>query len=51
VGRQPREVGAQCEIVFTSLPGPREVEAVAADLIANMKTGLDLFDCRPIRRR
>ena len=25
----PRQVAEQCEIVFTSLPGPREVEAVA----------------------
>jgi 3-hydroxyisobutyrate dehydrogenase len=25
----PREVAAQCEVVFTSLPGPREFEAVA----------------------
>jgi 3-hydroxyisobutyrate dehydrogenase-like beta-hydroxyacid dehydrogenase len=39
-----REVGAQSDIVFTSLPGPREVEAVAAELIESMKGGSVWFD-------
>ena len=39
-----REVGAQSDIVFTSLPGPREVEAVAAELIDSMKPGSTWFD-------
>ncbi len=39
-----REVGAQSDIVFTSLPGPREVEAVAAELIASMQAGSTWFD-------
>jgi 3-hydroxyisobutyrate dehydrogenase-like beta-hydroxyacid dehydrogenase len=28
-GGRPREIAAECEVVFTSLPGPKEVEAVA----------------------
>jgi len=39
-----REVGAQADVVFTSLPGPREVEAVAAELIDSMKAGSTWFD-------
>jgi 3-hydroxyisobutyrate dehydrogenase len=38
----PKEVGAQCEVVLTSLPGPPEVEAVATGpngLIQGMKRG------------
>lgn len=31
-----RDLGAACEVVFTSLPGPKEVEAVGAELIATM---------------
>lgn len=38
------EIGAQCDIVFTSLPGPREVEAVAAELLDRMKAGSTWFD-------
>jgi 3-hydroxyisobutyrate dehydrogenase len=44
----PREVAAACDMVLTSLPGPPEVEAVAADpesgLIAGMKQGGVYFD-------
>lgn len=44
----PRDVGAQADLVFTSLPGPAEVEAVALDpetgLIAGMRPGAALFD-------
>jgi 3-hydroxyisobutyrate dehydrogenase len=40
----PREVAAQSEVVFTSLPGPREVEAVADGLIEGMKPGAAWFD-------
>jgi 3-hydroxyisobutyrate dehydrogenase len=39
-----REVAAQSEVVFTSLPGPREVEAVADGLIAGMQPGTAWFD-------
>jgi len=43
----PREVAEQCEVVFTSLPGPPEVEAVAVGeggLLAGMKPGSTWFD-------
>jgi len=40
----PGAAGKQAEIVFTSLPGPREVEAVAAELIDSMKAGSTWFD-------
>jgi 3-hydroxyisobutyrate dehydrogenase-like beta-hydroxyacid dehydrogenase len=43
----PREVAAASDVVFTSLPGPPEVEAVAlgADgLLAGMKRGAAYFD-------
>ena len=44
----PRELAAASDVVLTSLPGPREVEAVALDeadgLIAGMKPGGVLFD-------
>jgi 3-hydroxyisobutyrate dehydrogenase len=39
-----REIGARAEVVFTSLPGPREVEAVAQDLIESMQAGSAWFD-------
>ena len=39
-----REIGARAEIVFTSLPGPREVEAVAHDLYETMPAGSAWFD-------
>jgi 3-hydroxyisobutyrate dehydrogenase len=43
----PREVGEQCDVVFTSLPGPPEVRAVANGpdgLFAGMKRGSTWFD-------
>jgi 3-hydroxyisobutyrate dehydrogenase len=43
----PRELAAQCDVVFTSLPGPPEVEAVAtgADgLLHGFKPGSVYFD-------
>jgi 3-hydroxyisobutyrate dehydrogenase-like beta-hydroxyacid dehydrogenase len=43
----PREVGAAVDVVFTSLPGPPEVEAVAIGpngLIEGMKPGSTWFD-------
>jgi 3-hydroxyisobutyrate dehydrogenase len=43
----PREVAAASDIVFTSLPGPPEVEAVALGtdgLLAGMKSGAAYFD-------
>jgi 3-hydroxyisobutyrate dehydrogenase len=54
----PKEVAEQCEVIFTSLPGPKEVEAVAIGangLVEGMKPGaihLDLSTNSPtvIRR-
>src|SRR5258707_14871902 len=43
----PKALAEQCEIIFTSLPGPREVEAVALGangLLAGMKDGSAYFD-------
>jgi len=43
----PRAVAAACEVVFTSLPGPREFEAVAGGangLLAGMAPGSVWFD-------
>jgi 3-hydroxyisobutyrate dehydrogenase len=43
----PNAVGQACELVFASLPGPREVEAVTVGkngLIAGMKPGAAFFD-------
>src|SRR5260370_37630105 len=43
----PKALAEQCEIIFTSLPGPPEVEAVALGpqgLIAGMKEGSAYFD-------
>jgi len=43
----PREVAKDAEVIFTSLPGPPEVEAVAlgADgLISGMSRGAAFFD-------
>jgi len=43
----PREVAAVSEVIFTSLPGPPEVEAVALGehgLLAGIKTGAAYFD-------
>jgi 3-hydroxyisobutyrate dehydrogenase len=40
----PREVAAKSDLVLTSLPGPREVEAVAEDLLESMQPGSAWFD-------
>jgi len=42
-----REIGAACDVVFTSLPGPRDVEALALapdGLLAGMRRGSAWFD-------
>jgi 3-hydroxyisobutyrate dehydrogenase len=38
------EAASGCELVFTSLPGPKEVEAVAADLRPAMASGSTWFE-------
>ena len=43
----PRALAAQCDVIFASLPGPPEVEAVALGpdgLMAGMKKGATFFD-------
>src|ERR1700716_2526567 len=43
----PKALAEQCEVIFTSLPGPPEVEAVALGangLLAGMKDGNAYFD-------
>lgn len=40
----PRQVAQQSDIVFTSLPGPLEVEAVAAELLEGMRPDAAWFD-------
>lgn len=44
----PKALGEKCDVVLTSLPGPPEFRAVAADpengLLAGMKPGSALFD-------
>jgi len=40
----PSEIGAAADVVFSSLPGPREVEAVADGLMASMRKGTAWFD-------
>lgn len=39
-----KELGKTVDVVLTSLPGPREAEAVGADLMASMKRGGVWFD-------
>ena len=39
-----RDVAAGCEVVFTSLPGPVEVEQVAAEILAGLPVGGACFD-------
>src|SRR5688572_24459291 len=39
-----REVAEAADVVFTSLPGPKEVQAVAEELLAGMKQGTAWFD-------
>jgi 3-hydroxyisobutyrate dehydrogenase len=40
----PRRVAEAAELVFTSLPGPPEVEAVATGLLEGLKKGAAYFD-------
>jgi 3-hydroxyisobutyrate dehydrogenase len=40
----PAVLGANVDIVLTSLPGPREVESVAEDLIESLRPGTPWFD-------
>jgi 3-hydroxyisobutyrate dehydrogenase-like beta-hydroxyacid dehydrogenase len=40
----PREVAEKSDVVFTSLPGPRDVEAVAEPLFEGMRSGTAWFD-------
>src|SRR4051812_35122950 len=40
----PRTVAAASDVVFTSLPGPREVEDVGEELLATMRPGMAWFD-------
>lgn len=43
----PKELAAQCEVIFTSLPGPKEVEAVVFGpdgLLAGIQPGAAYFD-------
>ena len=49
----PKEVAAQSDVVFTSLPGPNEVEAVALGedgLMAGFATGSAFLTSAPIHR-
>ena len=39
-----RRVAEASDVVFTSLPGPREVESVAEELLAGMRKGTAWFD-------
>jgi len=39
-----REVAEACDVVFTSLPGPKEVQQVAEELLAGMRKGTAWFD-------
>ncbi|OGA39585.1 MAG: hypothetical protein A3G24_23895 [Betaproteobacteria bacterium RIFCSPLOWO2_12_FULL_62_13] len=39
-----RGVGELADVVFTSLPGPREAEAVGEELLASMRPGVPWFD-------
>ena len=53
LGHSPADVAGQCDVTFTSLPGPREVEAVAVGLegvLEGAKPGsvyIDLSTSRP----
>jgi 3-hydroxyisobutyrate dehydrogenase-like beta-hydroxyacid dehydrogenase len=40
----PQAVAEQSEVIFTSLPGPPEFEAVSAGLLAGIKQGTAYFD-------
>jgi 3-hydroxyisobutyrate dehydrogenase len=43
-GEGPRAVAAVSDIIFTSLPGPREAEAVGDELLESMERGAVWFD-------
>ena len=43
-GEGPRAVAANSEVVFTSLPGPKEAEAVGEELLDSMERGTAWFD-------
>lgn len=43
-GEGPRAVAAVSDVVFTSLPGPREAEAVGDELLDSMEPGKAWFD-------
>lgn len=43
-GEGPRAVAAVSDVVFTSLPGPREAEAVGEELLESMERGTVWFD-------
>jgi 3-hydroxyisobutyrate dehydrogenase len=40
----PREVAEACDVVFLSLPGPKEVQAVAEAVLEGGRPGLTCFD-------
>ncbi len=40
----PKAVAEQCEIIFTSLPGPPEFEAVSSGLLEGIQSGAAFFD-------
>src|SRR5581483_2080644 len=39
-----REVASAADVVFTSLPGPREAEAVGDEMLGSMRKGAAWFD-------
>lgn len=43
-GEGPRAVAAVSDVVFTSLPGPKEAEAVGDELVESMQPGAAWFD-------
>src|SRR5918998_3874950 len=43
-GEGPRAVAAVSDVVFTSLPGPKEAEAVGEELLESMERGTAWFD-------
>jgi 3-hydroxyisobutyrate dehydrogenase len=43
-GEGPRAVAEVCDVVFTSLPGPKEAEAVGDELLESMQPGAAWFD-------
>ncbi len=42
--KSAREVAEAADVVFTSLPGPKEVQAVAEELLGTMRKGTAWFD-------